>query len=215
MSLRWYFLNIRDEESAAAFLRERGVLHQHRSCPSCHQDMEFCSRGPIVGPQWRCRNSACRRRVSSRQGTWFAGSRRRLSLEKVVGVILAWSIQLSSQKFCKTQLELNESTTLHWNRHLRSVAAEAVGEVSHPIGGPSKTVELDETMFCRRKYNRGRSYGRQQWVFGGTCRETGESFVELVNDRTTATLLPIILRHVQPGHHRDGRVASVLVSCTT
>ncbi|KFD66218.1 hypothetical protein M514_10244 [Trichuris suis] len=54
-------------------------------------------------------------------------------------------------------------------------------------------------MFCRRKYNRGRSYCPQQWVFGGTCREAGESFVELVNDRTTATLLPIILRHVRPG----------------
>ncbi|KFD45949.1 hypothetical protein M513_13187 [Trichuris suis] len=179
MSLRLYFLNIRDEESAAAFLRERGIFHQHRSCPSCHRDMDLCGRGPTVCPQWRCRNSACRRRISARQGTWFA--------------------------------ELNASTTVHWNRHLRSVAAEAVGELSHPIGGPSKTVELDETMFCRRKYNRGRSYGRQQWVFGGTCCETGESFVELVHDRTTATLLPIILRHVRP----DGRVASVLMSCTT
>ncbi|KFD59095.1 hypothetical protein M514_00258, partial [Trichuris suis] len=126
-------------------------------------------------------------------------SRRRLSLEKAVGVILAWSIQLSSQKFCKTQLGLNESTTAHWNRHLRSVSAEAVGEVSHPIGGPSNTVELDETLFCRRKYNRGRQYGRHQWVFGGTCRETGESFVELAENRSAATLLPIVQRHVRPG----------------
>ncbi|KFD66410.1 hypothetical protein M514_05801 [Trichuris suis] len=54
-------------------------------------------------------------------------------------------------------------------------------------------------MFCRRKYNRGRPYGRQQWAFGGACRETGESFIELINDRSTATLLPIVLRHVRPG----------------
>ncbi|KFD45815.1 hypothetical protein M513_13309 [Trichuris suis] len=59
MSLRWYFLNIRDKESAAAFLRERGIFHQHRSCPSCHRDMDLCGRGPTVCPQWRCRNSAC------------------------------------------------------------------------------------------------------------------------------------------------------------
>ncbi|KFD50215.1 hypothetical protein M514_08843 [Trichuris suis] len=52
MSLRCYFLNIRDEESAAAFLREKGVFRQDRSCPSCHHDMEFCSRGPTVCPQW-------------------------------------------------------------------------------------------------------------------------------------------------------------------
>ncbi|KFD61087.1 hypothetical protein M514_00677 [Trichuris suis] len=145
--------------------------------------MQLCSRGPTVCPQWRCRNSPCRRRVSARQATWFAGSRRRLSLEKAIGVIVAWSIQLSSLKFCKTQLGLNESTTVRWNRHLRSVAAQAVGEVSHPIGGPSKTVELYEILLCRRKYNRGRPYGRRQWVFGGRCRETGApTFVR--NNRT-------------------------------
>ncbi|KFD46218.1 hypothetical protein M513_12918 [Trichuris suis] len=49
--------------------------------------------------------------------------------------------------------------------------------------GPSNTVELDETLFCPRKYNRGRHYGRGQWVLSGTCRETGESFVELFMNR--------------------------------
>ncbi|KFD67266.1 hypothetical protein M514_05074 [Trichuris suis] len=197
--LLWYFLNIRDEESAAAFLREKGVFHRERSCPSCHHQMVLCSRGPNVCPQWRCRNSPCHARLSTRKGTWFEGSRRRLSLEKAIGLIVAWSDELSSLKFCKKHLGLDKSTTVRWNRDLRAVAAEAVGEVSRPIGGPSKTVALDATLFCSGKHNRGWPYARQQWIFGGTCHETGESFVVLVNNRSTATLLPIILRHVQPG----------------
>ncbi|KFD67368.1 hypothetical protein M514_05249, partial [Trichuris suis] len=199
MTLEWYFLNIRDEESAAAFLREKRVFHRERSCLSCHQQMQLGSRRPNGSPQWRCTNKACRARISARTGTWFEGSRNRLSLRKAIGLILAWSDKMSSMRFCKKHLRLDNSVTVRWNRHLRAVAAQAVGEVSHPIGGPSKTIELDETLFCRRKFNRGRQYGRRQWVFGGTCRETGESFVELVENRSAATLLPIVLRHVRPG----------------
>ncbi|KFD56019.1 hypothetical protein M513_03143, partial [Trichuris suis] len=157
--------------------------------------MQLGSRRQNGSPQWKCRNNACRSRISARTGTWFDGSRNRLSLRKAIGLILAWSDRLSTMRFCEKHLGLDKSTTVRWNRHLRAVAAQAVGEVSHPIGGPSKTVELDQTLFCRRKHSKG----RQQWVFCGTCRETGESFLELVDNRSSATLLPIILRHVRPG----------------
>ncbi|KFD62880.1 hypothetical protein M514_24920 [Trichuris suis] len=44
MNLEWYFANITDEESAAAFLREKGVFHRERSCLSCHQQVQLGSR---------------------------------------------------------------------------------------------------------------------------------------------------------------------------
>ena len=34
------------------------------------------------------------------------------------------------------------------------------------IGGPSHTVEIDECLLVRRKYNVGHQVG-EQWVFGG------------------------------------------------
>ena len=59
-------------------------------------------------------------------------------------------------------------------------------------------MEVDETLFVRRKYNRGRLV-REKWVVGGVCRETKECFVVSVKRRDAPTLLGVIGRHVRPG----------------
>ena len=68
----------------------------------------------------------------------------------------------------------------------------------HAIGGPGLTVEVDESLFVRRKHNVGRCVG-QQWVFEGVCRETKECFLFAVKDRTSATLADSIRKNVLPG----------------
>jgi len=72
----------------------------------------------------------------------------------------------------------------------------------YKIGGLGLTVEVDESMFGKRKYRRGRITGRRQmWVLGGVCRETGECFLEPCpdNKRDRATLESLILKRVRPG----------------
>ena len=67
------------------------------------------------------------------------------------------------------------------------------------IGGPNKTVEIDESKFGRRKYHRGHPV-KNQWVFGGVERESGETFLVRVPDRTADTLMTIIRDCIEPGN---------------
>jgi len=66
------------------------------------------------------------------------------------------------------------------------------------IGGPNKNVEIDESKFGRRKYRRGHPV-KGQWVFGGVERESGNTFLVPVPDRTSDTLMSIIRDWIEPG----------------
>jgi transposase-like protein len=68
-------------------------------------------------------------------------------------------------------------------------------------GGEGTIVQIDETHFgARRKYNRGRmNPGLDSWVFGGVDTVTKRSFVNIVPNRTRATLLPIIQQRIRAG----------------
>ena len=48
------------------------------------------------------------------------------------------------------------------------------------IGGPGLEVEIDESKFGKRKYNRGRVVDGP-WVFGGICHQTREVFLITVD----------------------------------
>jgi transposase-like protein len=66
------------------------------------------------------------------------------------------------------------------------------------IGGPGKTVEIDESKFGKRKYNRGH-HVEGQWIFGGVERESGKCFMVPVEDRKATTLIPIIRKWIAVG----------------
>ena len=57
-------------------------------------------------------------------------------------------------------------TAVDWYNFIRDVCAQYF--IDHPaiIGGPGVEVEIDESKFGKRKYNRGRQV-EGHWVFGG------------------------------------------------
>ena len=65
------------------------------------------------------------------------------------------------------------------------------------VGGQGKTVQIDETLMCRRKHNVGRMM-KQVWIFGGICVEDRRFFCLVVPDRTRETLEAEIRKHVLP-----------------
>ena len=66
------------------------------------------------------------------------------------------------------------------------------------IGGDGVIVEIDESKFGKRKYNRGKRV-EGKWVFGGVERGSNKCFFRVVERRDKKTLLDIIKTSTLPG----------------
>ena len=72
--------------------------------------------------------------------------------------------------------------------HYRQLVAGSLDKDDCVIGGPGIIVEIDESKFGNRKYNRGHRV-EGVWVVGGVERTKKRAmFVEVVSDRTAETL---------------------------
>ena len=182
-----------DKAAAVNFLQQVNILPNPRHCTRGHpMTLELRDKGD----RWRCSLRACRQEFSVRKGTWIEGSK--LSFEKIILHLYCWSETNYSIRFLEKELEFKKEAIIDYNNYCREICAKVLLANPPRIGGPGKTVEIDESLFVRRKYNRGRML-QQQWVFGGICREDQQSFLYCVDARDAATLLPIIQNHVLPG----------------
>lgn len=70
------------------------------------------------------------------------------------------------------------------------------------MGGSGKICQIDESLLCHKpKNHRGRSSTYQIWCFGivDTSTSPSKGYVEIVPNRSSAVLLPIISRVCRPG----------------
>jgi transposase-like protein len=115
----------------------------------------------------------------------------------------------------KSILGWSWEAVVKWCGHLREVCALTVSDSNKEcgIGGPGVIVEIDESKFGKRKYNRGHRV-EGCWVFGGierlsrsysdafpgaTSNYAGKKFAIVVENRSARTLLPLIRKFILPG----------------
>ena len=80
--------------------------------------------------------------------------------------------------------------------YMREVCADEHLKNPGKIGGDGLIVEIDESLFSRRKYNRGNKYP-SQGVSEGVRRDTKEVFLVAVPDRTVETLMRCLEKYVE------------------
>ena len=88
-------------------------------------------------------------------------------------------------------------------RGLRVLCALDVAESTACLGGLDANgqpleVEIDESCFTKRKFNRGR-LRNMKWVFGAYERLSGRCFLVPILNRTAETLINIIRSRILPG----------------
>ena len=203
INLGRYVLN--SFENTFNFCCELNVLKKQRTCQRCRRELRlsFDSRDDHTMPVvFRCTNKCCRKQyISVRDGSFFDDSK--LSLGQILLIVNLYCGKITSYEQIQYQGQLSEtklsrSTIADWLSYCREVCLETIArETPTLIGGPNLTVEIDESKFGKRKYNKGRLI-EGQWVVGGICRETKDVFLAVCpeNKRDAATLMDIIERHV-------------------
>lgn len=91
-------------------------------------------------------------------------------------------------------MEKNE--VVDWNNYLLDVCVGRMESNDNQVGGPNLIVEIDESLFVRRKNSAGRMLP-QQLVFGGMWSETKEYFIVNVLNRSEITSILIINRYIR------------------
>jgi transposase-like protein len=108
-----------------------------------------------------------------------------------------WINQVSN-KAAMAMTGHSSDTITNYYRFFRRLLTEMIMEEDMVIGGESITVEIDESVFGSRKYNRGH-HVEGVWVVGGVERtEERNVFFKIVKKRNEKTLLNIIQKHVHP-----------------
>ena len=155
--------------------------------------------------------------VSIKTGTWFADSRislrkslllmycfvQKLNYEHTIRETSVSSAEESDGSSTENTISTSTRTVADYFNYCREVCTWSVEcklATDGKIGSVGMTVEIDESKFGKRKYQRGRLI-EGQWVLGGICRETREIFLVALpeNKRDRQTLEPLILEHVAPG----------------
>ena len=134
--------------------------------------------------------------ASLRIGSFFEGSN--LPLLELLEFVFLWAKDIQSTEALLEFLGWATATITNWKNFMRKLCVERYLTNPRPITGPGEVVEIDESMFGRRKYHRGRQLSGQ-WVFGGVVRGTKDIFMVPVDDRSAATLIPLINQYICAG----------------
>ena len=107
-----------------------------------------------------------------------------LSLATVTEIIYCWKHKYQ-QEVVIHETGCSNRTIVDFYNFLREVCCVTLEEQSEPLGGPGKTVEIDQSKFGKRKYNRGKR-ADGAWVYGGICiTVTSPSTAHAKNTSTT------------------------------
>ena len=165
-----------DRDHCINFLVSHGVIKNVYKCPKCDSVLILNKNG-----KFRCDKrvysgisktfTRCRVQTSGLQGTFFSQSKLTFCQVVTLSYHFLWN-RATQEEIALDVVELSVKTVADWFSFSREVIIDYVDRNSEAIGGPGKTVEIDEAKFGKRKYQRGR-FVQGCWVLVGSSEKVG------------------------------------------
>ena len=181
-----------DPAVALQYLIDHQVFYAVEACGECDAAVTY-----IEGTkQFQCRRKACRKKVSLFSGSLFSQSR--IPCSDVLFLAYLWLARCPTSSII-TISGRSSKTIVNFIDNFRLLVTTALDENATVIGGDGVIVEIDESKFGKRKYNRGHRV-EGAWVIGGVERtDQRRVFLQVIERRDADTILDVIQRHVAPG----------------
>lgn len=207
-NLKLTIAGIPDEEAAIEFFQQMDLvptpddaLRAH--CVECGSPMTVVSKMDTK-LKWRLRcTSNTNHTASPLTGTFFERvklpfvkilsllfcfvMKGNLSIEMVKGIYFANSTYIYDLHLIEIA-DVSPPLISQWWYYMREVCQCYIDDNPVVIGGPGLTVEIDESVYNRRKYGRGRKK-KPLWILGAVCVENKDQIaVERVENRMIHTI---------------------------
>lgn len=177
-----------------SFLKNNKLLKTSVPCVKCDATM-YLNRGVRDNLIYRCGARGCRAKKHIRQNSIFGLAQ--LTPMQLLTVLVAWILKYPFS-IIVSETGVSRTTVRKLMNAFREMLVVWLLENSTKIGGAGQIVEVDESAFGKRKYNRGR-VTKTRWVVGGIDRESKKCFLKIVEKRDSNSLLQVILENVEPG----------------
>lgn len=214
------------------FFMGEGIVKPMEYCPKCEGPMTFL-KSPFNMEEKgtptktidkcndafkvRCKNRECNVKCSVYKDSFFSGLKKspqemmiffHLWLAKADRTTIMGLLKWSEPTVIKMEKRCREIVSIHIYGEIEEGYDTNWAQVTNKIGGPGIEVQIDESAFGKRKYNRGHQVNTK-WVVGGVeivpdatgKKRGGKVFFVVVPDRTMQTLHRTIQTHVEVGSH--------------
>lgn len=186
----------KNNEKTVNFLLDNKLISDVYLCSKCGNLMTIQKGGKTkIGHRYRCPRP-CRQEKCLLKNSFFENCS--IEISKMLEFLYYWASEACSYKNMQREIGMSSHAFVAWRSFCRDICIEKVSELDDMIGGEGKEVQIDESAFTKRKYNRGQIYPTQ-WVFGGIDSSNNDCFMEMVSDRSKNTLVEVIRRRIRPG----------------
>ena len=176
--------------TATEFLIDNRVFYTYDNCPQCGGKVS------LRGLLYRCTRDGCRKSISLFKHTFFSLSK--LSMNEVLEMAYYWLCGCSRSSILSITGYSSATVTSYLGYFLQLVSS-SLDESDTQIGDERIIMEVDESKFGWRKYNRG-YHIEGAWVVGGIERTPqARLFVKVVERRDEEMLADVLGRHILAG----------------